>query len=168
MFLAFTREIKVKMPRRWNNVLSPNESCLFFGSIETCRHDIVVWGNENIGPTSQGHAPAPNRKMQSLLAKHVLGVVGSEHRSSNLSACHHGTVVSIFNKRCPGRRHTCYQVFGLLHHAVSRRQRCLCHCGHLYCDEKMNIFTCVDHRYINRIVDQIFSNKYTIFSCYVC
>ena len=67
---------------------------------------IVVWGNGGFGPTSQGHASAPNKKMQSLLAKHVPLVVGSEHRSSITSACHHGTVVPISNKRCPGRRYT--------------------------------------------------------------
>ncbi len=94
-----------------NNVLSPNESCLFLDQLNPV-DTIVVWGNENIGPTSQGHASAPNKKMQSLLAKHVLVVVGSEHRSSNLSACHHGTVVPITNKWCPGRRHTVVKCLG--------------------------------------------------------
>ena len=87
-------------------MLSPNESCLFLDQLNPT-DTIVVWGNGGFGPTSQGHAPAPNKKLQSHLAKYVPVVVGSEHRSSITSACHHGTVVPISNKRCSGgRRHT--------------------------------------------------------------
>ena len=100
------------MSRRWKFQAYQKEQravtklvMFVFGSIESCRHDRCV-GQRGFGPTSQGHASAPNKKMQSLLAKHVPLVVGSEHRSSITSACHHGTVVPISNKRCPGRRHT--------------------------------------------------------------
>ena len=100
------------MPRRWKFQAYQKEQravtklvTSLLGGLNPA-DTIVVWGNGGFGPTSQGHASAPNKKMQSLLAKHVLVVVGSEHRSSNLSACHHGTVVPILNKRCPGRRHT--------------------------------------------------------------
>ena len=54
------------------------------------RHDtLVVWGNGGFGPTSHGHAPAPNLKLQLALARHVPVVVVSEYRSSKTSTCHH-------------------------------------------------------------------------------
>ena len=101
------------MPRRWKFQAYQKEqravtklvTSLLGGLNPT--DTIVVWGNGGFGPTSQGHAPAPNKKLQSHLAKYVPVVVGSEHRSSITSACHHGTVVPISNKRCSGgRRHT--------------------------------------------------------------
>ena len=42
----------------------------------------------------------------------------------------------------------CCQVFGLLHHTEPRRQRRSRNCGHRYCEENINIFTCMDHRYM--------------------
>jgi hypothetical protein len=105
--------MKVKMTRRWKFQAYQKEQravtklvTSLLGGLNAA-DTIVVWGNGGFGPTSQGHAPAPNKKLQSQLAKHVPVVVGSEHRSSITSACHHGTIVPISNKRCPGhRRHT--------------------------------------------------------------
>ena len=69
---------------------------------------LIVWGNGGFGPTSKGHASAPNKKLQNLLAKHIPLVVGSEYRppaSSITSACHHAEVKPISRTDNP-RRHT--------------------------------------------------------------
>jgi hypothetical protein len=102
--------MKVKMPRRWKFQAYQKEQravtklvTSLLGGLKPA-DTIVVWGNGGFGPTSQGHASAPNKKLQSCLAKHVPLVIGSEHRSSITSACHHGTVIPISNKRCPDRR----------------------------------------------------------------
>ena len=50
---------------------------------------LVVWGNGGFGPTSRGHAPAPNKKLQLALARYLPVVVASEFRSSKTSTCHH-------------------------------------------------------------------------------
>ena len=65
---------------------------------------IIVWGNGGFGPTSHGHASAPNKKMQAQLARHVAIVVGSEYRSSKTSSCHHAEI-SAFPSH-DGKRHT--------------------------------------------------------------
>ena len=56
---------------------------------------IIVWGNGGFAPSGRGHAPAPNKKLQLLLSKHVPLVIGSEYRSSKTSACHHEQVREI-------------------------------------------------------------------------
>jgi hypothetical protein len=53
---------------------------------------IVVWGNGGFGPTSRGHAPAPNQKMQRLLARYVPLITSSEYKSSKTSACCHAAL----------------------------------------------------------------------------
>ena len=62
---------------------------------------LVVWGNGGFGPTSHGHAPAPNSKLQLALAHYLPVVVASEFRSSQTSTCHHCCVKSV--KR-PGQK----------------------------------------------------------------
>ncbi len=47
----------------------------------------------------------------------------------------------------PSSSHCC-QVPGLLHHTESWRQRRSRNCEHLYYDERVCIFTCLDHRYM--------------------
>ena len=50
---------------------------------------VVVWGNGGFGPTSKGHASAPNQKLQKALSRFVPLVLGSEYRSSKTSCCCH-------------------------------------------------------------------------------
>ena len=60
---------------------------------------LIVWGNGGFGPTSRGHAAAPNKRLCRLLSKCVpigayrcLSVptgLSSEYRSSQRSACCH-------------------------------------------------------------------------------
>ena len=50
---------------------------------------LVVWGNGGFGPTSRGHASAPNKKMQKMLSYHVAICLSSEWRSSKTSVCCH-------------------------------------------------------------------------------
>jgi hypothetical protein len=50
---------------------------------------VVVWGNGGFGPTSHGHASAPNKRLRRLLSKYVPVILSSEYRSSQRSACCH-------------------------------------------------------------------------------
>ena len=50
---------------------------------------IVVWGNGGFGPTSRGHASAPNKRLRRLLSKYTPVILSSEYRSSQRSACCH-------------------------------------------------------------------------------
>jgi hypothetical protein len=50
---------------------------------------LVVWGNGGFGPTSRGHASAPNKRLRRLLSKYVPVILSSEYRSSQRSACCH-------------------------------------------------------------------------------
>ena len=56
---------------------------------------LVVWGNGGFGPTSRGHASAPNRKLQMALSRYLPVVVASEFRSSQTSTCHHCCIKSV-------------------------------------------------------------------------
>ena len=85
---------------------------------------IVVWGNGGFGPTSFGHASAPNLKLRKSLATFIPVVVSSEFRSSQRSACCHS---SLDNLRYPGQtRRTmtkrCTRCAGLM-----SRDRCAAH-----------------------------------------
>jgi hypothetical protein len=102
--------MKIKMLRRWKFESYQKEqravtilAVSLLGGLSPT-YTIVVWGNGGFGPTSHGHASAPNKKMQSALSKHLPLVVGSEYRSSKTSACHHGNVNT--KKTVSGRRHT--------------------------------------------------------------
>ena len=58
--------------------------------LEGCSgNSVVVWGNGGFGPTSRGHASAPNKRLRRLLSKYVPVVLSSEYRSSQRSACCH-------------------------------------------------------------------------------
>ena len=50
---------------------------------------LIVWGNGGFGPTSHGHASAPNKRLRLMLSKYVPVVLSSEYRSSQRSACCH-------------------------------------------------------------------------------
>jgi hypothetical protein len=50
---------------------------------------VIVWGCGGFGPTSRGHAPAPNKRLRNRLAKYVPIMLSSEYRSSQRSACCH-------------------------------------------------------------------------------
>jgi hypothetical protein len=65
------------------------------------RDTLVIWGNGGFGPTSHGHASAPNRKLQLALARKLSVVVVSEFRSSKTSTCHHCGVKPV---TLPGRK----------------------------------------------------------------
>lgn len=56
---------------------------------------LIVWGNGGFGPTSRGHAAAPNKKLQKAISSHIPLVVGSEYRSSKTSCCHHCDVTEV-------------------------------------------------------------------------
>ena len=103
--------MRIKMPRRWKFEAYQKEQRAVTKLVSSLSggfkpsNTIVVWGNGGFGPTSHGHAAAPNKKMQLALSKHIPLVLGSEHRSSKTSACHHGLVEEIHDKKKGRRRH---------------------------------------------------------------
>jgi putative hemolysin len=86
--------LTIKSPRRWKFEIYQKEQhavkklsvALLDGLAPN--NTLVVWGNGGFGPTSKGHASAPNQKLQKQLARYVPLVVGSEYRSSKTSSCH--------------------------------------------------------------------------------
>ena len=103
--------MRIKMPRRWKFEAYQKEQRAVTKLVSSLlggfkpSNTIVVWGNGGFGPTSHGHASAPNKKMQLALSKHIPLVLGSEYRSSVTSACHHGLVKKIFGKNKCRRRY---------------------------------------------------------------
>ena len=109
--------MKIKMIRRWKFDAYQKEQravtklvTSLLGGLRPS-NTLIVWGNGGFGPTSRGHASAPNKKLQSLLAHHIPLAIGSEFRSSITSACHHGNVNPISCERRL-RRHTVVQCQG--------------------------------------------------------
>ena len=93
--------MQVKAPRRWKFEVYKKEQRAvkslatdLLGGLRPY-NTIIVWGNGGFAPSGRGHAPAPNKKLQLLLSKHVPLVIGSEYRSSKTSACHHDQVREI-------------------------------------------------------------------------
>ena len=48
---------------------------------------VVAWGDGSFGPTSKGHASAPNKKMQMMLARFIPVVTVNERRTSKTVSC---------------------------------------------------------------------------------
>jgi hypothetical protein len=89
------RLVKAKAPSRWKLECYRKEQLAAHQLskdllLEGCTGpSIVVWGNGGFGPTSHGHAPAPNKKLRRLLSKYIPVIVSSEYRSSQRSPCCH-------------------------------------------------------------------------------
>jgi hypothetical protein len=56
---------------------------------------IIVWGAGSFGPTSRGHASAPNKRLQTLLARRFPVILCSEYGTSKHSCCCHEHVVGL-------------------------------------------------------------------------
>ena len=143
------------MPRRWKFQAYQKEQravtklvMFSFGSIKTCRHDRCVGQR---GLRSNLSRPRACTEQETAVS---LGQVRTGRRWLRTSVFNYERMPS-WNSR-PHFKQTVFgwssshgcQVLGLLHHAESGRQRRSCHCGHLYCDERVLIFTCMDHRYM--------------------
>ena len=48
---------------------------------------ILVWGDGSFGPSTKGHASAPNKRLQRLLSKYIPIVTSSEYKTSQMSPC---------------------------------------------------------------------------------
>ena len=93
MDLMRTR-MKAKAPRRWAFDCYHLEQLaarkLSKDLVSGCGTNVlIVWGNGGFGPTSRGHAAAPNKRLRLLLSKYVPVVLSSEYWSSQRSACCH-------------------------------------------------------------------------------
>jgi hypothetical protein len=49
---------------------------------------LMVWGDGSFRSSGPGHAPAPNKRLQKLLSKHIPIVTCSEYKTSQMSPCH--------------------------------------------------------------------------------
>ena len=91
------RLVKAKAPSRWKFECFQKEQLathqlskdLLFGCTGP---SIVVWGNGGFGPTSRGHAAAPNKRLRRLLSKYMPVILSSEYCSSQRSACCHAAL----------------------------------------------------------------------------
>jgi hypothetical protein len=91
--------MQARCPRRWKfesysqeqRAVEKLSTDLLGGLCNT----LIVWGNGGFGPTSHGHASAPNKKLQNKLAQRCPLVVGSEYRSTKTSCCHHCPVTEV-------------------------------------------------------------------------
>ena len=89
-----SRRMRCMAPRRWvfecyqKEQLAAKKLCknLLSGCTDKT---LVVWGNGGFGPTSKGHASAPNKKLQRLVSKYIPVIVSSEYGSSQISCCCH-------------------------------------------------------------------------------
>ena len=91
------RFVKARAPSRWRFECYQKDQLairkLSKRLLEGCiGPTIIVWGNGGFGPTSRGHASAPNKRLRRLLSKYVPVVLSSEYRSSKRSACCHAEV----------------------------------------------------------------------------
>jgi hypothetical protein len=106
--------VQAKAPRRWNFECHQKEQLavhklskdLFSGCTGS---SILVWGNGGFGPTSRGHASAPNQRLRRLLSKYIPVVVSSEHMSSQRSACCHSELNNCQQSRPNKKRVTVKQ-----------------------------------------------------------
>ena len=55
------------------------------------RGALIVWGAGKFSPGTRGHASAPNKKMQKLLARYFAVVTCCENNTSKISSCCHNT-----------------------------------------------------------------------------
>ena len=56
---------------------------------------LVVWGNGGFGPTSKGHASAPNKNLQNALSQFLPVITNLEYNTSQRSACCHSKMTPI-------------------------------------------------------------------------
>ena len=92
--------------RVWDEVSQPKHQKLRFSvyqkqqrafhtvAVQLCNKNIansvVLWGGGGFGPTSRGHASAPNKLLRRKLADHGVKIfVVDEYKSSQLTACCH-------------------------------------------------------------------------------
>jgi hypothetical protein len=95
----FENMMKAKAPRRWKldcyqaeqraaEKLCSDLSC---GYANPSLPVLVVWGAGSFGPTSRGHASAPNKRLQSMISRRLPLVLCNEYRTRKRSCCCHST-----------------------------------------------------------------------------
>jgi hypothetical protein len=95
----FINMMNTRLPRRWALEVYRQEqravqklSTDLRGDIPKDEAVVLVWGGGGFGPTSRGHASAPNKKLQDKLARSFALVISSEYRTSKVSCCCWGDV----------------------------------------------------------------------------
>ena len=66
---------------------------------------VVAWGNGSFGPTSRGHASAPNKALRTMLSRHVAVVLVDEYLTSKRCPCCETTVTGLRTEHYR-KRHT--------------------------------------------------------------
>jgi hypothetical protein len=98
--IAFGKQMALKKPRRWKFEVYQKEQRQAKKAAADLLGDLprkntwVLWGDGGFGPTSKGHAAAPNKKLRALLNRHLTNpiVLANEYGSSKTSCCCHGPV----------------------------------------------------------------------------
>ena len=97
--------MKRTSPRRWKQIAYAQKQRavqkLSSDLLGTCAREttIVVWGDGSFGPTSRGHASAPNKGLRNLLRPYLNIVLGCEFNTSQVCCCHHEKVSTLRTER---------------------------------------------------------------------
>ena len=92
------RLVRSKAPSRWKFESASLRTIVRYRKEQLATHQLskailsgctgpslIVWGNGGFGPTSHGHASAPNKRLRRLLSKYAPVILSSEYRSSRRS-----------------------------------------------------------------------------------
>ena len=93
---AFLTISHMKAPRRWKFETYKAEQLAGETLCKRVQRQVgtgalIVWGAGNFQPGTRGHASAPNKKMQCLLARYFAVVTCNENSTSKISSCCHST-----------------------------------------------------------------------------
>ena len=97
---AFVKQTALKKPRRWKFDVYQKAQRQAKKAATDLLGDLprnntwVLWGDGGFGPTSSGHAAAPNKKLRALLNRHLTNpiMLATEYGSSKASCYCHGPV----------------------------------------------------------------------------
>jgi hypothetical protein len=99
---------------------------------------LLVWGDGNFSPSTRGHAPAPNKRLQRLLSKYIPIVTSSEYKTSQMSPC---CGVPFRELPSPGRKRAVSKVCPKCNVQWNRDVAAALNIGHIF---KLQCQTC-DH-----------------------
>lgn len=99
---AFEKVMGLKNRRRWKfdsyrdgqRAVHKLTTAILSG-VEDKNNAIVAWGNGSFGPTSRGHASAPNKGLRKSLCRFLPIVLVDEHKTSRKSCCCQADVLSL-------------------------------------------------------------------------
>ena len=100
--VTFQRPMSTKARRRWRFELYQTgqraaEKLVtdLLDGVSDRSKAVLAWGNGSFGPTSRGHASAPNKSLRKMFARHVAIVLVDEHLTSKRCSCCNSKVTGL-------------------------------------------------------------------------